>query len=97
MLVASCKSIKGKIIVRTLSIESLAHMSSKPRGGNTCYRRAISHLEKSGRSNIEEILFAGILDLSFLSYPVVQLCDNSRNEAFYWNEQNFVIIDSKPK
>ena len=97
MLVASCKSIEGKIIVRTLSIESLSNMLSKPRGGNTCYRRAISLLEKSGRNNIEEILFAGILDLSFLSFPAVQLYDKSRNEAFNWNEQNFFRIDSKPE
>lgn len=92
-LIASCKSVEGKVLVRALSKASLANMISKPRGGNTCYRRAISILEKSGRTETEEILCAGLSELSFTSFPAVRLFDKSRNEAFYWDERTFFRIE----
>lgn len=82
-------TVDGKTIARALNVASLAKLVSVPRGGNTSYRRAISLVQASGRANMEEILSAGIVDLSLHLFPAVQLYDKSRNEALFWNGQTF--------
>ena len=92
-LVASCKNVEGKVVVKALRVDTLADMLSKPRGGITCYKRAVSLLETSGRSNVADLLCAGIRDLSFRVFPAIQFYDKARNEAFIWNGKSYFRIE----